>query len=214
MNNSGEFEHIGECHIFFGSMFSGKSTHVLNEATSHADTGNSVLYINHISDVRDTEQQDDFFTTHSSGFRQLSHKITPLKVSTLSEIPESTILEHSIIAIDEGQFFEDIVPVVRNWMLNLNRIVYIASLDGDFRMLPFGKVHELICISTTCLKLPARCTLCQHKVGNRTYTAAAYYTAKIDGDINKINDVGGKEKYAPACLSCQRKQITKMSLKK
>jgi thymidine kinase len=209
MNVSGEFEPQGSLKIVFGPMYSSKSVTLIADITKEADIGMKVLYINHSSDVRDTEKQDDYVTTHSSGFRCLSDKITALKATTLTEIPESIILEHDVIGIDEGQFFPDIVPKVRSWVLDFNRIVYIASLDGDWRMMPFGKVNELICIANSVVKICAKCVMCRHKVGNRIISVDAHFTGKIGGDLTKVVEIGAADKYVPLCLPCHRANMNK-----
>ncbi len=209
MNRSGEFEPQGSLHIVVGPMFSSKSTSLIADITKEADNGLRVLYINHSSDVRETENQDGFVTTHSSGFRCLSDKITPMKATTLSEIPESMILEYDTLGIDEFQFFSDGVSTVRHWVLDLNRIVYIASLDGDWKMMPFGRVHELICIANTVTKLTAKCVMCRHKIGNRVVSVDAHFTGKIGGDQTKQVEVGGADKYVPLCLPCHRANMSK-----
>ncbi len=198
-----EFENVGELHIIYGSMFSGKSSALVFELTKLADTGYKCLYINHSFDERETEQQDTCVTTHSSGFRKLSDKIAALKISDLSEITEDTIKTYDAIGIDEGQFFDmNIVSIVKKWVLEFNLKVVIASLDSDFKLNSFGNIHNLICICNTVTKLKAKCTLCQHKYGKRMLTVDAYYTAKIGGDKNQIIDAGGTNKYTAVCLSC------------
>jgi len=121
---------VGSCKIIFGPMFSGKSTKLRQEITTLADVGLKTLYINHSIDNRKTEAYDQIITTHHSGFKGLSDKIDVIKINALSRIDVSM---YDAIAIDEGQFFDDIDEVVREWVLKDAKIVIIASLDGDFR---------------------------------------------------------------------------------
>ena len=198
-------EHEGECILFLGPMFSGKSTRLCGELTTCADLGHSVLYINHSSDVRKTEKQDTHVTTHHSSFRALSDKITKTKINEL-ELLTYDLNKFDVIGVDEGQFFSTLETHVRHWVLDLHKIVYIASLDGDFRIQPFGQVHKLLCISSHVLKLKARCMLCKNHqtANNRPIITDAYYTGKIGGDMTTIVDVGGEDKYLPVCLSCHK----------
>lgn len=134
---------MGSCKIIFGPMFSGKSTKLRQEMTTLADVGAKVLYINHSKDSRNTESFDSNITTHHSGYKGLSNKIRPIKASKLSEIE---INNYDAIGIDEGQFFDDLEVTVRDWVLNKNKHVIIASLDGNFLMGTFGQASRLISI--------------------------------------------------------------------
>jgi thymidine kinase len=190
----------GSCKIIFGPMFSAKSTKLRQEITTLADVGLKTLYINHSIDNRETESKDQNITTHHSGFKGLSDKVNAIKIDKLSKV---SVLDYDAIAIDEGQFFEDLEKVVRNWVLDENKIVMIASLDGDFMMKPFGDANKLICISESVEKLSAMCEKCSS--GKKQIPA--YFTAKFDKSSNKQTDVGGKDKYLPVCMECYQKHM-------
>lgn len=205
---------IGSCKILFGPMFSKKSTRLREEITTLADVGLKCLYINNSKDERKTEAQDQNITTHHSGFKGLSDKVKIIKVKNLSSVDVS---DYDAIAIDEGQFFEDLEKVVRDWVLKKAKIVIIASLDGDSMMEPFGQAHRLVCIceSGNIEKLSALCVKClEHSLNNgRLIRIPASFTAKFNIDLENYTqiDVGGDEKYLPVCMGCYQKHMSSVN---
>lgn len=184
--------------IIFGSMYSGKSSNLIAKITRAADVGLKTLYINHNKDIRITESSDSVVSTHNSGFQKLSKKVKGIKIEKLSDVDVS---DYDVIGIDEGQFFVGIVSIIRQWVLELNKRVIIASLDSDFMLRPFGEVHLLIglCEPGHINKLYAICKKC-----DPNDLKEAGYTLKTSED-NSIIDPGGVDKYLPVCMKCYKK---------
>jgi len=211
MQFKGDFKpDVGSCAIFFGSMWSSKTTELCKTLTMYADIGLRVLYINHADDIRVTEKGSNNLTTHHSSFVELSEKITKTCVKKLEDI---NIDEFDVIGVDEGHFFSDLDTEVRKWVLEKNKIVNIASLDGDFRMRPIGKAKNLICLCEpgNIIKLAAKCMDClkQETPYNRIQLVNAGFTCKIAGSFNKQKEVGGKDKYIPLCMRCHKVRMQK-----
>lgn len=189
--------------IIFGPMYAGKTTKLMQRLTMFADVGVPVLYINHVIDDRVTESSDDVVTSHNSQYKGSSHKVETIKVSSLDGVDVS---RYSVIGIDEGQFFSDIVETVRKWVLEEGKHVFIASLDGDSNIKPFGRVHELICLCSPkgLYKLEAKCMNCLAESLNSDQFSLvpAGFTFKKAGDNSKQQDVGGVDKYLAVCLRC------------
>ncbi len=191
--------------IFFGPMYSGKTTKLLQRLTTCADVGLRVLYINHKDDVRQTESYNLNVTTHHSQFSKISEKIDTIKTAVLLDL---NISSYDVIGIDEGQFFDDIPEAVRKWLLTDKKQIFIASLDGDANMKPFGRVNELICLCSPrgLYKLDAKCFRClKRSVSNRQLMMSpAGFTHKIGGVQSESSqkDVGGSDKYQAVCLKC------------
>ena len=196
--------------IAFGPMFSGKTTWLTLKLSTCADVGLKVCLVNHEDDVRLTESSDGNITTHSSQFKYLSPKITAMKLKSLRD---ESFDEYDVIGIDEGQFFDnklpngipEIVHVVRELILKKEKIVFISSLDGDFRAQPFGYVKELICLCDPdgVVKLSALCMEClkERKLVKAGFTNKIVTTMT---DPDKVKDVGGADKYQALCLDCFR----------
>lgn len=190
--------------IILGSMFSGKTRELVNQITSRADVMQIVdktirtLLITHTFDTReDVAKSADGVTTHNSGFNGLSPYIHTIGSSSLSNVDVS---KYSVIGIDEGQFFDDLAKVVRKWVVEDKKQVVISSLDGDFRMKPFGQTLQLIPLADSVQKRHAICVPCL-KEGKKV---KAYYTAKISGTANQ-KESGGTDKYRPVCMECHNK---------
>ena len=202
---------VGSCKIIFGPMFSGKTTKLLQELTTLADVGLKVLYINHKDDKRVTEKKVKNVTTHHSQFNGLSDKLHSISTGTLGKVD---IDEYDVIGIDEGQFFDDLDVEVRKWVIQRCKIVIIASLDGDFMMMPFGKAKELICICEpgNIVKLPAICMKCLEQTTpyRRIKQVEAGFSALINvpDKIPSTNKkVGGKESYVSVCMKCYKEHM-------
>jgi thymidine kinase len=183
--------------LFWGPMFSGKTTALISKLTRHADVGMRCLYINHSKDVRLSESADDIVTTHNSSYQKLSKKVDGIKTNDLDAVE---VDDYDIIGIDEGQFFSGIVPIIRRWVLVLGKRVFIASLDSDYLLRPFGETHLLtgLCPAGSITKFAAICKRCDPKD-----LRDAGYTLKIAGGDTQV-DVGGADKYVPVCLTCHK----------
>lgn len=170
-----------------GPMFSGKTTHAITEATKQYDFGNTVLYINHSDDVRSTEGGDSSsFTSHNSSLDKLSRKIDRASTSTLIDIT----LEYNCYFIDEGQFFGDLYNGVLR-LLQEGKKVYVYSLDGDFRMKPFGDALSLIPLADVKKFFTAKCSLCG-------YSRDAPFTKRLS-DETDVKVIGSADKYEARC---------------
>lgn len=56
----------------------------------------------------------------------------------------------SVIGIDEGQFFPDIVSFAEE-MANQGKVVIVAALDGSFKRIGFNDILQLVPLVTTFL---------------------------------------------------------------
>ncbi len=195
---------VGSCCVIFGPMFSGKTTELARQVVECADIGLSCLYINHSIDKRKTEFFSSIVSSHSSGFKGISKKVNCIKVSSLDNVD---VDNYDVIGIDEGHFFQDINKYVRDWVINKNKKVIIASLDGKFNMETFGEVHKLISICDPgCVKkLGARCKRCMLKSDPYRHfrlVPAGFTIRLVAGESDVL--VGGKESYEPVCLKCHK----------
>ena len=81
-----------------------------------------------------------------------------MKAAKLQEVEEKA-QKFEVVAIDEGQFFPDIVEFCEA-MANKGIIVIVAALDGTFQRKPFGKILELLPLAEKVTKLTAVCVYC------------------------------------------------------
>lgn len=97
----------------------------------------------------------------------------------------------SLIAIDDGQFFSDIIDFSED-MANRGKIVIVACLDSDFRRNPFGATCDLISKAENITKLSSICFYCGQY---------ASFSLRISNET-ALKIYGGLEKYKPVCRTC------------
>jgi thymidine kinase len=96
-----------------------------------------------------------------------------------------------VVAIDEGQFFTDLVPAVRQ-LLSQGKTVWVAGLNGDFQQRPLGHILDLIPLADNVVHLRALCLVC--KDGTK-----ASFSKRLDRDNQNAVDIGDCNKYVAVC---------------
>ena len=81
-----------------------------------------------------------------------------VKTNSLNDIYDRA-REFDVVAIDEGQFFEEIAEVAER-LANAGVIVVVAALDGTFQRRPFGNILLLVPLAEQMTKLSAVCVEC------------------------------------------------------
>ncbi len=185
---------IGKLDIIMGTMFSGKTSYLLNKISLMVELDLKVLYINIDFDDRSEIE----YSTHNPFFNNLDFKkrdkinenLTMIKSRDLSNISTDA---YDIIMIDEAHFFDDIVKFTKKLLDNKKHIV-IATLIADFKGNKFGKVLDLIPISDEIIKLESYCIECskQKKINK------AVFSKRISKNKESI-DIGGSDKYIAVC---------------
>ena len=124
-----------------------------------------------------------------------SHDHQMMSAISLKELKETTeqinFDEFSVIGVDEGQFFQDVVSFAE-WWANNGKIIIISALDSTFQRQPFGDVLNLIPIAENVVKLSAICMKCYK---NASFT-------KRKSEDQQLELIGGIEKYESLCRIC------------
>lgn len=181
---------MNELHLIFGPMFAGKSTFLISKLRElynlNINTDNIIL-INHIFDNRYNDKS--YISTHNG---DIVESIPLNKLADLFNNSLINIKTKNYILIDEGQFFTDLYPTVKQ-LLKLGKTIYISGLDGDYKQKPFTEsgLLDLIPYATSITKLNARCSIC-----NKT----APFTKRIINSNEKIL-IGGANDYQPVCIN-------------
>jgi len=179
--------------LIYGPMFAGKTQELLSKLSRHEAIGQKVLIICSLKDKRDNLIQINSCTTHRKNPSSLEN-VTELKVLKLSEIDHCFIENHDVIGIDEGQFFDDLL-LVKNWLLEKNKIIYIAGLMSTSEGNLFGEMYKLIPFSKL-IHLTAVCKKCYEQYGIVT---DAIMTACL---VEKNTDeMVGFEEYVAMCFA-------------
>jgi len=163
-------------------MFSGKSTELQRLLRRHALAGRRTLAVKHRRDVRYSGDEQQLATFDG----QL------MQAQPVERLADVRGWEHvDVIGIDEGQFYDDIVPFVTR-AVNDGKQVVVAALDGTFACQPFGAVLELVPLADSVVKLSAVCARCG---------ADAPFTARL-GAERETMIIGGADKYVAVCRRC------------
>lgn len=198
------------CSLILGPVSSGKTTELCHRLKVEADTGAKVIYINHSHDNRNGKVE---ISTHNSQLAYERDGIYKIKVPHLTEVT-AEVLNYEVIGIDEGQFFTDIDSFVRNMVLNHDKTVIIAGLNGDYKLNVFGEIYKLIpiCAAGQITNLGGRCIQCLKRGKMRNESIGSFSSLKdvstsgasefADGGNIKI---GGTDIYTSACLSCYKR---------
>lgn len=102
-----------------------------------------------------------------------------------------------VVAVDEGQFFdEDLVPFAEALAAAGKRVV-IAGLDLDFRAEPFGPMPALLAQAEVVDKLTAICAC--GRAATRTQRLIGGQPAHADDPVILV---GAAEAYEPRCRAC------------
>lgn len=167
-----------------GTMFSGKSSFLMKEISRHEIVGRDVLAVKPSRDTRTKE----LLSSHDG-----TEKHRVISIHTMAEIFQMEGWERfHVIAVEEGQFFEDISDIVPI-LLQHRKIVIVATLNCDYLGNPFTNTLPLYAQAEVVHRLSAICMEC-----------------KLDGAIfahRKSNStdlilIGGIDAYTPMCRSC------------
>ena len=181
----------GKLHLIIGPMFSGKTTNMLNKLGVLYDTGHKVVYLNHNIDNRDPNA---CYSTHSSilsgSVSSFHMKQTDSDLGTLDW--DQIVADYDVVGIDEAQFFGRALLDFVKYLVDNNKYVFVAGLNGDFNKNKFGYVLDLIPKADKVNLLSAFCAKC------KTLTKAPFSKRIVEGNTDNIL-VGGSESYIPVC---------------
>jgi thymidine kinase len=196
----------GYLEIILGSMYSGKSTRLVEIYKQCNFCNISVVVINHCIDDR---YDDKLLSTHDK------IKIPCIKTERLFDVwtdhidmednidivprikDKFKVATSDVILINEGQFFPDLEEFVK-LLLRKNKQVYICGLDGDFERKKFGQILDLIPLCDTVHKLTSLCSLCKN--GTK-----GIFSMRLTSE--KEQTVVGSDNYIPVCRKCYEKRI-------
>ena len=195
----------GYLEIILGSMYSGKSTRLVEIYKQCKFCNISVAVINHSIDNR---YDEELLATHDQikipcmkTERLLDLWVNSINIENenenISRVKDKFKIRTSdVILINEGQFFTDLEDFVR-LLLNDGKKIYICGLDGDFERKKFGQILELIPLCDKVTKLTSLCSLC--KDGTR-----GIFSMRLTSETEQT--VVGSVNYIPVCRSCYNKR--------
>ena len=139
-------EQFGWIEVICGSMFSGKTEELIRRIKRAKIANQKIKVFKPIIDSR----SKNFIESHDES------KLECIEVKSSNEILKK-IDNCDVVAIDEAQFFDDLIVPVCNKIANNGVRVIIAGLDMDYLGNPFGPMPNLMAISEYVTKVHAVC---------------------------------------------------------
>jgi thymidine kinase len=187
--------------LFVGPMFSGKTSKLVEIYKQCMFCSIPVAVINHSFDKR---YDNTLLSTHDKVMIPCiqTNKLRDIwcydlekgvEPSMLRRLDDSVkLINADVILINEGQFFEDLLPAVEH-MLRHNKKIYIGGLDGDFERKKFGQILDLIPLCDKVTKMTSLCGFCKNGT-------AGIFSKRITSE--KEQTIIGSSNYIPVCRGC------------
>jgi thymidine kinase len=181
------FYTAGWVHVICGCMFCGKTDEMLRLLRRFSIAGRTIVLVKPRLDTR----TEDGTVISRSGARHIA-----VAVDNSREI--AGLVGHAdIVAIEEGQFFDDRLPDVVGRLADAGKQVLVTGLDQDFRGIPFGPMPRLMALADQVTKLTAICVVCGEPA-TRTQRLIDGQPAPADSPLIVIGGMGD-EKYEARC---------------
>jgi thymidine kinase len=185
----------GYLELAIGPMFSGKTTWLTNLHKQCTFCNMKVVVINFAGDTRYATAEDALMSTHDRTM------IPCIMCSTIEELEErhaAELLTAEVLLINEGQFFGDIMRILR--CVDAGKRVYICGLDGDFEKKRIGSFLDLIPHCDKVCKLTSLCSICRNG-------KEAIFSFRTTSETDQI--VIGSDNYLPLCRACYKTESDK-----
>jgi thymidine kinase len=170
--------------IIIGPMFAGKSCELIRRIRLLKVLKKEYLVIK--------PKIDNRYENHSNMI--ISHNYDKeycIVLNKMDEIYFINLNNINTIFIDEAQFFDDLVDVVKELVEIYKINVVVTGLDGDSNRNKFGHILDLIPLCNSCTKINASCIMCLDG------TPAPFSFRKVQ-DNNQIL-IGAADSYMSLC---------------
>lgn len=181
----------GWIEVICGSMFSGKTEELIRRVRRAQIARQRVQVFKHSLDARYAERE---VASHNG------LQLEAIPVENSARLRALIAPETTVVAIDEGQFFDGGLVALCEELADRGLRVIVAGLDMDFRGEPFGPMPQLMARAERVDKLQAICVVCGGPA-SRTQRL-------INGQPAAYNDpvimVGADEVYQARCRGCHQ----------
>ena len=178
--------HTGSIEVVCGSMFSGKTDELIRRLVRATIAKQKVQVFKPAIDIRYAVEK---VTSHTGA------NFDAIPVENAADIRNLIEKGTTVIAIDEAQFFDEVVVEVAQELAEKGIRVIIAGLDMDFRGEPFGPMPIFMAKAEKVDKLHAICMTCGHEA-SRTQRLVNGKPARYD---DPVVIVGASELYEARC---------------
>ncbi len=170
--------------IIIGPMFAGKSCELIRRIRLLKVLKKDYIVIKPKIDNR---YDENMIVSHNYD------KEHCLVLDNMEKIYFNDLSNINTIFIDEAQFFDDLVDVVKNLVEFYKINVVITGLDGDSNREKFGHILELIPFCNSCSKINASCIMCLDG------TPAPFSYRKVHNDNQDQILIGASDTYMSLC---------------
>ena len=178
----------GKIEVICGSMFSGKTEELIKRVNKVAFEKEKFIVFSPKKDLRNPNGK---ISSHAKN-------IISSNVVEKSNDIFNLVKDHSVIAIDEGQFFDQGLVDVCNKLANKGHRVIVAGLDMDYKGIPFGPMPNLMACAEEVTKVHAICV--------ETGDQAGYsFRKNINEDLIMV---GEKDDYEPLSRGAFMRKMT------
>ncbi|WAM36562.1 thymidine kinase [Caldicellulosiruptor acetigenus] len=177
--------YVGKLIVYTGSMFSGKTTQLLETLRRFQIAGYSTMLFKPSIDTRYSISE---VVNHPKNYRFSAVSIE--YIEDIERYAESV----QVIGIDEFQFIKSIFGPLKtiDKLLLRDKTIIIAGLDIDFKGRPFESMKEVLPVADYVYKLHAICVKCGQD---------AWISHRTTDEGERIV-IGAEEKYQPLCRRC------------
>lgn len=149
---------IGELKVYWGSMFSGKTSQLIKDLMQE---GTGSICFKPTNDDRD----EDVIRTHDG----IEFPATPIYQASMIFM----LLDEEVttIGIEEASLFLDdptLIPTVET-LRDMGYKVIVTGLDLTAEDVPFGQMPYIAALADECIKFRAKCADCGEKASNSFY---------------------------------------------
>jgi len=179
---------IGEITLYWGSMFTGKTTKLIEELIK---AGEGAICFKPIIDNR---FENEVIKTHNG------HEFPATAIKQASEIFLLINKDIQLIGIDEVSLFGNdrtLIPTIET-LRDIGYNIVLSGLDMDRHGKPFGQMPAIAAIADNVFKLRTICASCGDK---------ASISSLKTNDTDSLVLIGGENEYEPLCRTCYSKRL-------
>ncbi len=181
----------GWIEVICGSMFSGKTEELIRRVRRAQIARQRVQVFKHSLDARYAERE---VASHNG------LQLEAIPVENSDRLRALIAPETTVVAIDEGQFFDEGLVSLCEELADRGLRVIVAGLDMDFRGEPFGPMPQLMARAERVDKLQAICVVCGGPA-SRTQRLINGQPAAYDDPVILV---GAEEVYQARCRGCHQ----------
>ena len=179
----------GWIEVICGSMFSGKTEELIRRVRRAQIARQKVQVFKPAIDTRYVKWE---VASHNG------MQLEAMPVENMAQLRALLEPDTTVIAIDEGQFFDEGLVDLCEGLADQGMRVIIAGLDMDFRGEPFGPMPILMARAEQVDKVQAICVVCGGPA-SRTQRLIDGHPAAYDDPIILV---GASEVYEARCRGC------------